>query len=443
MIKSALKAFYISLFVVGGFTLLFIGYANGGGAVQQGHKFIKRTNGFWYVTMESGANWRKNAPLGNGDKSFLAGPVAGATFGYQFNKLFRAEGEIIFRETALGAITDTQPGPLTAEEGSFSFMANGYFTPVTIHHFAPFVGVGVGYGLAIYSIHINLLPPPSFKHVRFGSGNFAYQFLVGINYTIFHGLRFGIEYKYFAIPTIYYKNLRSNYKTHEILFQLSYLFNQQHQRDKFGAKVSNNVNVSHRFYIAGAGGLSIRDQQPFGTGTKAFHLGPFAGFAFGYNLSKYIRAEAELSMRQNEVKNVLLGQAGTSNRPSSDETILVYMTNVFISPCTFHGFTLYIGGGVGYAYDSYAIHDNLPPNIIRVPPTLPPFKHPRISDSGFAYQVMGGISHPLTQRILMSIGYRYFRITHIHYVSFDGAPPIASHVSAHTVLLRLTFLLGK
>lgn len=117
------------------------------GALNQ-KKIQHHSNQFWYFTLENGANWRKKAPFGNGTKSYLVGPVVGGALGYQFNQYLRAEGEVVFRQTALGTITDTQLGSLTAEEASVALMLNGYFTPLTFHHIAPFIGAGLGYGLA-------------------------------------------------------------------------------------------------------------------------------------------------------------------------------------------------------------------------------------------------------------------------------------------------------
>ncbi len=268
--------------------------------------------------------------------------------------------------------------------------------------------------------------------------------MAGVNYTISNQLRLGVEYKYFAIPRIYYANFKSNYKTNEVLLRVSFLFNQTSPFNKLGTHMPNHVDTTHRFYIAAEGGASIRDTQPYGAGgTKSFPLGSFAGIALGYHVAKWLRVEAELNVRQNEVERVLLSSRKSITRPSGDETIIAPMLNAYISPWQFHGFTPFIGAGIGYAYDSYAIHVNLPPNFIRIPPTFPTFKHPRRSDTGFAYQLMAGISYPLTQRVIMSVGYRYFRMNGMHYVSFNGAPPISSHIAANTATLRLTYLLGS
>ena len=115
------------------------------------------------------------------------------------------------------------------------------------------------------------------------------------------------------------------------------------------------------------------------------------------------------------------------------------MLNGFLSPFTLCHFTPYAGAGFGYAYDNYAVHVNLPPNQVGTQPQFPAFKHPRQNSHNFAYQLMGGLSYPISDHMLLSTEYQYFKINSLKYRAFQNIAHERS--AANSVLMRLTYIL--
>lgn len=389
----------------------------------------------FYLTWEGGYGQRSSQTMGNGRKSFEPGTTVGVALGYFINPAFSVEAEFENQVAALNKVTDTLPGPLTAEELSHQWMLNGTYHFWRYHQLMPYIGAGLGLGVVAYSLHVNRTPPPSMQHLRKTYTNFAYQVMAGINYAITNDLLLGIEYRHIGMPTIHYPNRKASLAINNGLVKVTYLFNQT-------SKSQLKTSPRHNPYLAVEGGISFRKKEGFGPGgTKSLHEGPFMGVAYGYVLNPYLRGEAEISFRQNEVKRIQLPPV-SGNAPSGDEQTVAGMLNVYLTPGVWYHLSPYVGIGGGYAYTTYALHLNLPPSTVGVPPILPPFSHHnRGHSSNLAYQSMLGVNYHLSNDAELGVEYRYFRVKSITY-RYPTGRFITTNFTAHTAIIRFMYLFG-
>jgi opacity protein-like surface antigen len=389
----------------------------------------------YYLTWQAGISKRQKAPLGSGIKSFDAGPNVGAAVGYFLKPNLRVELDLDSHQAPLDAVTDRIPGVLSAEEISYAIMANAYYNLGNWNGFNPYVGAGLGLGVIEFSNHVNILPPPSMRHDRYKSKRFAYEFMGGVNRHISNDLLIGLEYRYFRMPTIVYLGRKSSATIDNVLAKVTYLFDGNSAIDKNNVVMYRKIGI----FTTLSGGISIRSLEPFGSGGKKFHNGPFLAAALGYAFSDLFHGELEFSSRQNEVHRVYLA-VNSGNRVSGDENTLAIMANVYLRKPLTSSIIPYVGIGGGYTRTSYAQHVNLPPNIPMVPPTFPTFRHPRESNSGGAYQAMGGLTYRATDNASFSAEYRYFNRNNIKYKSFNNRI-ILSNIKADTINLKFSYML--
>lgn len=130
-------------------------------------------------------------------------------------------------------------------------------------------------------------------------------------------------------------------------------------------------------------------------------LGADDGFgvtgALGYRYGNGVRAELELGYRENDLDSVALGAFGTAltGPVGGDVSALSGMVNVLYDYRVNGGVVPYVGGGIGAAdvsVDSAALAVDE-------------------GDTVFAYQFMGGLGYPLTERLSVRLGYRFFATT--------------------------------
>ncbi|MCB1180899.1 MAG: outer membrane beta-barrel protein [Chlamydiia bacterium] len=391
---------------------------------------------YWYTSMGGGATFRDKEFLGNGTKTFQAGPMLDTALGYQFSPHFRMEGAFAFRTHPLDSVTDTiQTDPLTAEESSYTLLLNTVMMGDYFWRFKPYAGWGIGFGDVLYSIHTSQQPPPSATHTQHHSRGFGYQLIGGISYFLGCHLDLEFEYRFVGITGLEYRFLDSRFQTNDVLVKLVYAF--RNRENPFSYCCPAFCDPADCFYLTTKIGANFRETNSYANGKKTFHAGPCFAAAIGYYPRvSWLRGELEFAFRQNEVNKLIVSDF----RPTGDEIVLTTLFNGYIEPFSFCGLTPYAGAGLGYAYTSYSAHINLPPNSSTAPPIAPTFKHSRLNSNNFAYQAMGGIHYPISDHTLLGIEYQYLCVKNQEYQSFG----LKSSVDAisHSATLRLTYLIG-
>jgi opacity protein-like surface antigen len=141
----------------------------------------------------------------NGEIELAPGWNAGAAFGVRFQKYFRAEAQISYRNNQIkrmpypNSIPPTTPnvGPTTAKGdlGLFAAMANGYVDLDFDIPFVPYLGAGLGYGVLEYQGKNQ----GSALKINGHTSVFTWNLMGGAYYKVTETIDVGLGYRYIAI----------------------------------------------------------------------------------------------------------------------------------------------------------------------------------------------------------------------------------------------------
>lgn len=164
-----------------------------------------------YVSAFGGANWLNQHKKHDFKTTYDVGYAAGAALGYRFNRNFRAEAEIAYRNNHLDSVKHHYYGKVhpKGHTSSLSYMANGYYD-FDLDGFTPYVGVGVGYA------HLKAHVSHEGVQAKGSESGIAGQAMVGVSKRICHNTDLGVEYRYFAA--------RSNFHEQSVNLSLRYGF---------------------------------------------------------------------------------------------------------------------------------------------------------------------------------------------------------------------------
>lgn len=147
-----------------------------------------------------------------------------------------------------------------------------------------------------------------------------------------------------------------------------------------------------------------------GTGTFDFGKlkGSFSvGAGVGYQVSKYLRTDLTFDyLFKSDFNGQTSGWCGAVPCVSSDRSsysAMLMLANAYVDLGTYHGFTPYVGAGIGGAYVKW---DDLH-NTIGTTTTV----HAGAKGMRFAYALMAGTSYCVTDKVKLDVGYRYSRIS--------------------------------
>ncbi|MCP1200107.1 outer membrane protein [Notoacmeibacter sp. MSK16QG-6] len=194
-----------------------------------------------YVPVETKTQWYIRGDLGvditnipetfnNGGAYNSIGSLSGSVAaGYQFNDLFRMEGELGYTglgdfdsdptaafcpgtDTAVPAAT-TVPCFVERDGGShaWTFLVNGFFDFGTFARITPYVGAGAGIAYTDYGVYTETectdsgtysctFPGTLYSDVREREFHFAYQLSAGASYDLTDKLKLDLGYRLFGIP---------------------------------------------------------------------------------------------------------------------------------------------------------------------------------------------------------------------------------------------------
>jgi opacity protein-like surface antigen len=146
--------------------------------------------------------------------------------GYDFG-MFRAEAELGYKRSEHKDYEDSQ-GSFDADGRSsvYSLMANAMVDLGQDEGFQFYAGAGAGYAQVIHRLEVNGPGGPDFKLKDRG---FAWQAIAGVRYPASQYFDVGLKYRYFDAGNVNDHigsvALRSEYKSHSVLFSLIHNFN--------------------------------------------------------------------------------------------------------------------------------------------------------------------------------------------------------------------------
>lgn len=166
--------------------------------------------------------------------------------------------------------------------------------------------------------------------------------------------------------------------------------------------------------FGGANWGNISHGSKFQPAEVDFQTGYVVGCSLGYRIWYNFRLEGEYAYRHNKIK---IAQTETDNdivtrlKSTGKVDCSTGMANLLWDiPIGEYGFNPYIGGGIGYAWNAFRSSDHV--DVVSNGATskvrIPKGKH---NNNGFAWQIIGGISVPLTLCIDLGIEYRYCKLT--------------------------------
>ena len=182
------------------------------------------------------------------------------------------------------------------------------------------------------------------------------------------------------------------------------------------------------FYIGGQAGVSLPEDTDLDlTGGASLdaglNTGWAAGLGFGYAYGNGIRGEMELGYHANDVDDV----SGASATGDIGATSL--MINGYYDFYTGGKWQPYVGAGFGAAHVSAD--------------TISPVSGSSVddSDTGFAFQGMLGVAYAVSDRVRLTLGYRYFSVPDLGFTTAGGTD-VDSDYSSHDIMLGARFLFG-
>ena len=189
-----------------------------------------------------------------------------------------------------------------------------------------------------------------------------------------------------------------------------------------GALLVEDVRID----VRNAAGQTFED---YAVGDHKF--GYDAGLNVGYDFGA-IRAEAEVAYKRAKHDEYIVNSAVINGNGKS--TALSVMGNLLLDFGADDGWQGFVGGGAGLART-------------RIELAATGLSARRISDSGFAWQVLAGVRYPVSDNIDFGIKYRFFN--HDLKDSLDFRPVTTlfgnseTRFRTHSLLASLTFNLGS
>ena len=158
-----------------------------------------------------------------------------------------------------------------------------------------------------------------------------------------------------------------------------------------------------------------------------YDAGVVAGYDFGA-----VRAEAELAYkRANHDEYVLAGTTVPADGRSSSMSIMGNLLLDFGADDSWQGF---VGGGVGLARTRLTLENAA-------------LTARRLSDSGFAWQLLAGVRYPVSDNIDFGLKYRFYNHDIKDDVTFAPATIVAGEADgrfrSHSLMASLVFNLGS
>lgn len=198
------------------------------------------------------------------------------------------------------------------------------------------------------------------------------------------------------------------------------------------------------YVSVGAGVFTVPDSKlydPSGaTGTSqqiSYDTGYSVNGAVGYDFGINIRTEFEVAYRHADTNSLTPIAAGFHFE--SDISLVSLLANAFYDFKLPHGFTPYLGGGLGVAFVDIKQGDS----IVIVNPVTGQFNtnNNNSSDTVFAYQVGAGITYALAPKVSLDAGYRYFSTSDINNnnVTKPNMPSNKQEFSSHIGQLAIRY----
>lgn len=192
------------------------------------------------------------------------------------------------------------------------------------------------------------------------------------------------------------------------------------------ALTGTSLSAQAETYARVGAGWSFTSDQDFDTVGGRVDTDLDTGYAItgavGHDYGD-LRAEVELSYRENDVDSHTAAGAATTN-PGGTTSALALMANGYYDFPTQSRFTPYVGAGIGFAQveaDGYRANNAAVANG---------------DDTVFAYQLIAGVEYPIAPKTSLTGEYRYFATADADInTSLGGAGSSDINYDNHSILV--------
>lgn len=184
----------------------------------------------------------------------------------------------------------------------------------------------------------------------------------------------------------------------------------------------DNDPMAHRLYVgAGAGLNEVTDSTPSNGNTYDFGSGYNILGTVGYRWTPNIRTELELDYRRAAMDNI------NGVKANGAQKMLSFSGNVLYDFNNSSRFTPYVGAGVGVARTRW--HNVNAPGLPNI----------NDSDNSFQWQLIGGVSTPISPRTALYVDYRYIGVADATLHGAGGAVVNDHYDHSHNVMGGVRF----
>jgi opacity protein-like surface antigen len=190
------------------------------------------------------------------------------------------------------------------------------------------------------------------------------------------------------------------------------------------------------WYLRGDIGFSNQDVERINspslvggrTRQKGFDSAPFGGVGVGYKFNDWIRTDltgeyrGRANLHASDSYAAGFNFPGGTNEYSGSKSEWVGLANVYFDLGTWHGFTPFVGGGVGFAHNT--IHDFRDTNV----PNRGVAFAPDHSVTNLAWAVHAGVAYAVSPNASVEFAYRYLNLGDARtgvITTYDGSSSIA------------------
>jgi len=390
----------------------------------------------WYAAVAVGTDYGEDVELEESglraalDRGY---PAGGGALGVRLADRLYAEVEGLYRVNdfevlyARDGSVEINPEP-ESKTSSTSVMANLWYEFLPASGMRPFLGAGLGWARVRYEA-ANEVTGEMLIDDR--ADTLAYQLLAGFTFDVSPRLALTAGYRYwktdsFDLKTVSGERESSRQTVHATLLGLRYHFR---PRD-WGSAAAAPPGEHRGFYLAARGGAGFAKDAEIKDNIAnfdAFGPGPFTAVAAGWSLPGPWRVELEASTRRNDAELIDFNPEFGEGRADGDIRMRSLMANAYYDFRGSRGFRPHVGLGVGAVRGVYDVQ-------VRGAT----FVDDR--DTGVAFQLLVGATTQLTERLGLSVGYRYWLSLPLEMEQPDGRPLETEQV-LHTVHAGLRYTL--
>lgn len=191
--------------------------------------------------------------------------------------------------------------------------------------------------------------------------------------------------------------------------------------------------------VARAGGVSAALEGEEADGGFA------AGLGAGYRFTSWLRADVTVDHRSGADVTLFSGVPTATARGAAELSATAALANVYLDLGTWHGFTPYVGAGVGYAWtglDRYTVTGCAAPcRVGGVDLTDPALSVDR-AQGDLAYAFMAGVSVDAGRSLSVDLGYRYLSLGEARLGDETGTTIATDRLDAHEARVGVRWRFG-